>query len=75
MTHLNPRARLDSSSAKLSPTHYKQRYTALIPQQLYLTYRFRAVGGAWYEAITVDSLLTDTPNNGRLPNNGRCSMY
>ena len=24
---------------------------------------------------TVDSLLTDTPNNGRLPNNGRCSMY
>ena len=28
-----------------------------------------------YKAITVDSLLTDTPNNRRLLNSGRCSMY
>ena len=28
-----------------------------------------------YYGITVDSLLMDTPNNGRLPNSGRCSMY
>ena len=24
---------------------------------------------------TVDSLLTNTPNNGRLPNNGHCCMH
>ena len=34
--------------------------------------RFGSLG--WIP-ITVDSLLTDTPNNGPLPNNGHCYMY
>ena len=43
-----------------------------------IKYRVRGINDhtTIYEIrYTVDSLLTDTPNNGCLPNNGHCYMH